>query len=398
VSKKKHHQLDLDRLALNGLELAPSQVWRGVRIVPLLRTNVQEDLRLARRSYDDDLAVVALDGKHPREKPRTVYASYIPHGLVVNWSDDGSPAGAFGTHLAKRDGQVKDFGCMKVRLAHRMIRREDKRQLRMLPMHLSMEGFLALHFGGPDIAWSEYARAALRYGLGFRIERSVRGTYIAGLADALRVFEFHENQVGVLVFVADALASAFVVSHPEDYRALHRTLLADFYGELMYWYGVYYQEAARMEAQIDESQVENLTQLRRGYERMRGEWVGFHNFMAEGLLGRPLMTNNVYRLGPFQLIRFMTGLEPSVENHLGEAIFRQDGTLEYLKTYRLAAAQCRRAYLLSKLAEYKWNLDATARALGGSTDDLILRLEKAGFGYLLKEEVLKAARKRKGKR
>jgi hypothetical protein len=50
----------------------------------------------------------------------------------------------------------------------------------------------------------------------------------------LRVFEIHEGQCGVLVFVADHLASAFVVPHPEDYRLLHRTLIEDFYGELIF--------------------------------------------------------------------------------------------------------------------------------------------------------------------
>jgi hypothetical protein len=146
---------------------------------------------------------------------------------------------------------------------------------------------------------------------------------------------------------------------------------------------------------MDEARVKTFADLRAEFGRMRNEWASFHAFTAEGLLGRPTITKNVYRLGPFQLVRFMTGLEPSVENHMGEAIFRKDGTLEYLKTYRLSAAQCRRAYLLSRLAEHKWNLDATAKALGGSRDDLVLRLEKAGFGYLLKVEVLREARKRR---
>jgi len=89
----------------------------------------------------------------------------------------------------------------------------------------------------------------------------------------------------------------------------------------------------------------------------------------------------------------MTALQPQRENHLGEAIVRKDGTLEYLKTYRLSAAQSRRAYLLSQLANHGWHIKETANALRLTYDDFILRFEKAGFGYLLKEHVLKAAHK-----
>ncbi len=37
---------------------------------------------------------------------------------------------------------------------------------------------------------------------------------------------------------------------------------------------------------------------------------------------------------------------PNEECHIGERIVREDGTLEYLKTFRLSAAQVRRAYQL----------------------------------------------------
>ena len=60
--------------------------------------------------------------------------------------------------------------------------------------------------------------------------------------------------------------------------------------------------------------------------------------------------------------------------------------------------QCRRAFLLQQLAKHMWNLNACAAALNQSRDDLILRLEKAGFGYLLKKHVLEAARSSRRKR
>lgn len=382
----------LEQLTLGNLELAPSQVWGGVRLVPILRRDIREDLRLGKRGYDDAAMVVSLDGE--LMAPGIKYISYVPHGLVMSWSNDGTAAAAFGTQLqAAGDGKrVGKDGA--VRVAHRMARREGKNQLRMLPMHLAMEGYLALHFGGPDIAWSEYSRQAIRSGLSPRSESAVPGAWIVGLEDALRVFEIHTAQVGVLVFVADALASAFVVPHPEDYALLHRTLLADFYGELLYHYGLH-ATAARMEASIEELRVFSLPDLRRELLAMRAEWSQHHRDMSRGLIDKRVTSERVYRAGPFQLQRFITDLDLADENHLGEAIVRESGELEYLKTYRLSSAQSRRAYLLHHLALHSWNLDATAASLGQTKQELIRRLDKAGFGYLINNQVLQAARKRR---
>lgn len=242
------HSPLLEAVVLRGLEVAPSQVWGGIRIVPLLRKEIHEDLRLAKRSYDEDVMVVSLNGE--LLAPGIKYLSYVPHGLVVSWSTDGTAAATFGTQLSSRDGKRFEKGPFTVRVAHRMARREDKNRLRLLPLHLAMEGFLALHFGGPDVAWSEYSRRALSTGLDPRWEDAVPGSWISNLDDALRVFEIHDRQVGVLLFVADALASAFVVPHPDDYGALHRTLLEDFYGTLLFHYGLY-ATTSRMEASID---------------------------------------------------------------------------------------------------------------------------------------------------
>ena len=64
-----------------------------------------------------------------------------------------------------------------------------------------------------------------------------------------------------------------------------------------------------------------------------------------------------------------------------------------LGNYRLSAAQTRRAYLLQLLSQAEWHLDTAAAGLRVTRDDFVLRLEKAGFGYLLAGEVRDAARK-----
>lgn len=380
----------LKSISLQGLEIAPSQVWGAVRIVPLLRSKVRNDLRLFQRDYSEDLTVVSLDADPDGMK----YFSYVPHGLVLQWSDDGSPVAAFGGQMSKSDGKHLDYGPLSVRLMHRMAKREAANQLRFLPLHLSMEGFLALFFSGPTIAWSEYSQFALSHGLGFRYETAYMGRYIAGLEDALRVFEIHARQVGVLVFVAEALACAFVVPTPEDYRLLHTSLLEDFFGELLYRYGLLYPTTYPISISIDESRINDLASLRASVNSIRDDWASYQGFMAEGLLKRHLFAKVHYTAGPFVMQRFITDLHPMEENHIGEAIVADDGVLQYLKSYRLSSAQTRRVYLLSQLAEHNWNLKATASKLGCTIEQLIARFEKAGFGYLLTDKVRAQAGKK----
>jgi hypothetical protein len=370
------------RLDLAGLDAAPPQVLGNVRLVPLLRREVRSDLRLARRRYDEPLGVVEVD-------PRHVYCSFVPHGLVVAWGERGADA-CLGAALGRRDGQP--LGRF-VHVHHRMAKRESERALRLLPLHLAMEGFLALCFAGPEIAWPEYSRRALRSGLSPRVERSVSGAGLPGLADALRVFEIHERQAGVLIFVADALASAFVVPHPDDYRALHRSLLDDFYAEILLHYGYFYPELAPARAAVDAARVGSLADLAAGVDRMREDWAGFAALLAAGVQGREARAEDLYQLGPFRLERFVTDLRLHEENHLGERILRADGTVEYLKTYRLSDAQTRRAHLLSQLHAHGWMLEETAEALHTSVPDLVRRVESAGFGYLLKPDVRALARR-----
>ncbi len=354
--------------------------------MPLVRDAYRHDLRLTRRAYAEQVATVAVS-------PKLAYTSYIPHGLVANWTDDGGAV--FGTQIeaAKHHRDGESFGhWITARGLTRMARREHKHQLRFLPLHVAMEGFLALHFGGPSIAWTEYSNQAKRTGLSPRIETAMPGRLIVGLEDALRLFEVHRNQVGILVFVADALASAFVVPHPEDYVALHATLLTDFYGELIWRYGLLATENTIHPEPIDDSQIHCVDDLRRAVGELRQRWSSLSELMTAGLFSNELNLQRVYRFRPFTLSRFSTDLEPNTENMIGEWIVSDDGDLQYLKTYRLSAAQTRRAYLLKTLAAHDWSLEACAGALGCRTSELILRLENAGFGYLLHQHVLDGAR------
>ncbi|MEU6034670.1 hypothetical protein ABZ801_04625 [Actinomadura sp. NPDC047616] len=225
----------------------------------------------------------------------------------------------------------------------------------------------------------------------YRLFRQVRRAGINNrrVRDALRIFEIHDGQCGVLVYVADALASAFVVPHPDDYRALHATLVEDLFGELIYHYALLAAPAAPFPVRIDDTAVRSPADLRAQAALRRREWADFHDeVMAAGLFGQMSRYQSVQALHDFELTRFLPSFTPRRENHIGEVITDGDARVAYLKTFRLSETQTRRGYLLTRLAEYDWNLRATAAALGTDEAALALRLERAGFGYLLRQDVL----------
>ena len=220
------------RLLLDGFELAPPQTLGPIRLLPVINRNPRDDIRLGLERYEA-FGLVDLGG--PPGATKKHYWSYIPHGLIVSWGTGDEGVAAYGADLRRN----ADPPNSPVQIHHRMAKRTGDRELRILPLHLAMEGFLSLHFGGPSIAWSNYSKNAHRFGLSPRTETSVGSGGLDGLAEAMRLFEIHEHQVGMLVFIADSLASAFVVSHPEDYRRLHTSLLGDFFAEFFVHYARY---------------------------------------------------------------------------------------------------------------------------------------------------------------
>lgn len=379
----------IETISLKGLKIAPSQTWGAVRLVPLIRKQPRKDLRLFKREYDSDLSVVEIE-KDIR------YISYVPHGLVLNWSDDGSPVASAGGQLIT-EGKKFANGAAKIDLLHRMAKRESKNSLRILPLHLAMEGFLAMYFKGSAIAWKEYSRQARTQGLSPRTEWSISGRSIAYLEDALRIFEIHEQQVGVLMFVSETLATAFVVPTPKDYRALHNSLLEDFFGETLYYYGLY-GVASDLETTIDETRIHNLEDLTKALAKMRDDWSSFQGFMAEDILDRQLESRRIYTAGAFSLQRFITDLSLERKNYIGEAIIDDANHLQYLKIYGLTKAQTKRAYLLQQLAKHDWNFERTAEAQGDTLEQLVRRMERLGFGYLINNQLREKCRQKSVKK
>ncbi len=372
----------MTRIDLTGLETRPAQVWGGVRLVPLVRAEPVAGLRLSREVYaadgdpEGDAVVDVGDG--------TAYTSYVPHGFVADWSGAGREEAAYGTRLG--DGAP---AAVPVRAAHHRLakRRHGGRRLRFLPLHLALEGYLALHFGGPSVLWDEWSRTALRQGLSPRAEAAYAGWDVPGLAEALRVFELHPGQCGVMVYAADALAAAFVVPHPEDYRLLHPTLVEDLYGELVHQYAHYGAPVPGFEARIRDGAggIRDLADLRAAAREQERRWAAAHDgLMARDLLETPYAFERVYRMGSFALYRFLPPFaRDGREQHIGELITDHKGRTAYLKTFRLTDAQVRRGYLLRRLASCDWHPGRTAEALGITRDELVRRIRSAGFGGLL---------------
>lgn len=359
------------KLTLDGLTIAPAQVWGNVRLVPLLREEPLVDLRLALRDYGEGPGVVQLD-------PRTIYTGYVPHGLVVSWGAEGEAIPAVDTQLGrseKRKGGV-------IALT-RMARSDGPRRLRFLPLHLAMEGFLGLHFGGPDFADRFWSRQALRQGMDPRTEQVIHGGDLPGLAEALAVFERHRNQAGLLIFIGDHLASVTLVGHPDDYKALHEALLTDFYGVMFAQHGWAFREVSPFEVQLEGT---TFAAIRASLQRARSDWAAFALQMAAGLFPRDIEPVHVRRAGGYELIRFATRFDLSQATrdgeHIGEAIVRE-GRLAYLKTYRLDRGQIRRGYLLSELARHDWDPAALAASQGHrSVSRIAADLEAAGLGWM----------------
>ena len=76
----------LSQLVPRGLTFAPPQLWGGVRLVPLLRDEVRNDLRFTKRRYDADVMAVDVGNAE--------YWSFVPHGRVGSISlSNGSQRG-----------------------------------------------------------------------------------------------------------------------------------------------------------------------------------------------------------------------------------------------------------------------------------------------------------------
>lgn len=216
-----------------GLRAAPSQVWQGIRLVPLIDPQPVADLRLFRHKTEADYGIVSVDDD-------LAYYAYLPHSYILNWTPAGDPEALSGTQMQKQGGG-KDIGNRdgKRWKAAPVVQFERHGQKTgcaafalFAPAPRHRGGFTPV-FNAPGIDWRDtYRRSAISEGLIPREACVLSGYALEGLETALRIFELHPGQVGLLVFVADALAMICLYPHPSDYAFLHRSLIGDLFAEL----------------------------------------------------------------------------------------------------------------------------------------------------------------------
>lgn len=361
------------KLSLEGLELRPAQVFGAIRVVPIVRSEPLVDLRMAVRDYDADFAITDLG--------KAVYTAYVPHGLVMRWSDTGEVEVPEETRIGRRE--IRKSG--PVIVLKGTVRREARRQLRLLPLHLAMEGFLSQQFGGPEIAYKYYSAQFRRFGMSPRVEEVLPGSRMPGLSEALALFELHAGQCGVLLFVGDQLASASIVSHPDDWFAVYRSLIGDFFGTIVRRYGLAYADVPEFGVTLE---GRSLDAIAASLQEERSDWARFSGEMASGLFGRDVAVEVLRKVGRYRLVRFVTGTDvfavPRDGEHLGEALVDSEGRIAYLKSYRLDRGQVRRGSMLAELARHDWDVQALADTEGhGLAQRIRVDLENCGLGWIL---------------
>ncbi|MCD0442590.1 hypothetical protein LO763_02990 [Glycomyces sp. A-F 0318] len=358
----------MGRLTFAGLETRPGQVWGGVRLVPLVREAPVEGLRM-----------------HPGALPEAERGRgdcwYVPHGLTAEWTGDGSGVPEFGTALRMRASTVRGSRRPKSGFGERRTR------VRFLPRRSALEAYLPLAFQAPVVAWPEWSRRAFTR-LPPQPDRAYRGSLVDGLADALRVFEIHPGQCGVLVYVADALAGVLVTPCPDDYRALHPTLIEDAYGELIWRYAMLHASVPEFAPRLDASAVASLADLRAQVDAARRGWAEFHGgTLAAGLLDSEYHFTETYAMAGFRVVRYRPAFAAGGEAHVGEAILDARDRPAFLQSFRLSETQVRRARLLEVLAAREWRLDAAADALGLGVPAFVALLRNSDLDWMLRRDV-----------
>lgn len=368
-------------LEKSRIQTLAGQHWSAIRLVPLIRAEPRYDLRLYQQQFPpNEWAVVDLN-------PRLQYSCFSPHGMIVDWESDGTPVVSAGAQLGKADGKV--WKGLPVRQLKRLVKKQKDGRVRLLSLDLAIAGFLATYFKAPETLWPEfYSKKIESKGLSPRSMWAYSGAALWGLEQALRTFEKHPQQVGMMLFVADAPAAVVLYPNPADYARVHRGLLSDMFSQTLVDYALYHSEVQDHMAAAP-LQAQSWAELRQAVQQMRSELHDFQFWMGETLLQTPLRSEVVRKMGPFTLQRFISAPEAD-QAFAGECIEDQ-GALLYLKLMILPQEQQAQLELLDLLQAHDWNPNAAAQARQWSETRLIQRLFKAGLGDMVRLDRLRQA-------
>ena len=361
--------------ALRELEFGTAQVFGPIEIVPVIRRSIRSDFRVLRRMLEGHPFSARVDAD---DQPRWLC---VPSGVIIDNDDDGRGMASFGAQVleARRNNvpRARDLARLS-----RLAARRRSTLLGFLPDHIGRWGFMLFLYGFPG-TWEEFGGEALERAHLDWLEGMVPGGRVPGLAEALRVFEIVDGQVGAMVWIAGQLASTLVLPHPDDYRALHSSLLGDWYVQSLVqyahsWAVVPAHYASGVASQLAQARPRDVAELRALFERMRERGQTVLDHRLEQALAINLWRDDGRDQGPFKHYRVRSDLSRRGANFIGELIERE-GRVEYLELMNLNHAQSRRAFLLARLQANSWNLEAVAQVERCSVEQLVTRLANIGI-------------------
>ena len=374
------------KINFDNFKLLPAQISSGIRIVPIINDNFTKDLRLCVENYNSFAKVENSDN--------TIYSAYIPHGFILNYDKDNNISYTKETVILNSLSEKNINKYTNTMIIDKMVKKQDKDKIRFLPLHLAMDSFMSEYFKGFDIKWEEYSRKGTKFGLSPRSEKSIFSNQVIGLENALRVFELHKNQVGVILFVGDSLASVFIVPNPYDYKYLHYSLIKDFYGEIIYFNSLYVNQVKPFEVKFNEKNINKISDFKIELDRIKKELGSFYSEMSNNIIKREVSYKKIYKFKKYSMEYFVTNeIEKYDEHYIGEAIFDENENINYMKLFRLSNEQVKRFSLLKLLDDNLWNLEQTAKSKNTTKENIILQIDKLGFAHILQPKFIEQAKK-----
>jgi len=367
----------INNLSLKYLSFAYPQSYGAVTIIPVIREKQSSSLRVSRAVFKQSTAVVALPDGH--------YTSFIPHGFLIHDNDERATARfANQTELLNKRAAHSNKGHS---LHTKLIKRIGNNAVRILPMHQAMESLLTLAFSPPKTLHRELRADTFRFGMEFNCEYSYPSDCVRGFAEALKIFEIHDGQVGTIVLVNGKLASCFIVPHANDYKELHDSVLLDHFGELIVDYSHCDYADIDPPLQIDKDKVSSLSDLETALNTAKAQQESMLQEVIKELFETTTYHKKHYKLGASTLSSFHTELSSSENQHIGEAILAS-GEIQFLKSYALDQRQAEKARILKTLETHDWMISDCTNALGLPKDQWVSMLRRHGLADFYKPEYL----------
>jgi hypothetical protein len=362
-------------MGLSSLSAAPVQYFGEISIVPLLRKDPPQDLRLFRRGV-----APTADNSY----------ALFPHGMIFSSKDNQDAQVIFGTQILKWNAIEEQlrYSNLKTRSGEN----QSSRRLRFLPLDLSTEGFVEHYYGATPSAWEDYATLLVSKKTVPTQEWAQVRESNPDIDECLRSFEMHAEQTGLLVFIQNELALAMVLPNHEDYQAVHPSILEDLCRGMFGFYGKFPTKIIAPTLPNDK-QINDLETLRASVKRLKAQWSTSHSSFVGGALELPLNFSSTLTVGPFRYKRFGSQLLQTRENILGESIHRDSGRLEFLITYKLTRSETRRTYVVECFSRANWEPRAAAASMGISLEEFYDRMRHSGLAYLLEPRVLNEMRR-----